>query len=377
MIKLDGLREVNVKPGKRQISRWKMAFKIGLIGILQITFLLGAADITNKSKQRLVISGEEGAPLFKNIVSMGIAKDSLFLVDNFGNQILHYSLSPNVHFVQSIGRKGQGPGDIYLPGSLFCSSDQLIVKDNFSFSFFDLTGHFTGKFSHPKAITSFCVHEGKTYCLEIKANDQHLINVYDKKGALINSFGQKFQSFPNMKLKYISPDFVESCIFDGKLLCDKEHIYYISQRYGKLLRFTYKGQKVMAKDLIRHFGKAGQQVVAANQKTFSEVKFDVPSGPDRGVPHLILFEDAVLQDKLIYLASTSAQNKPNIPANQILTVRIFQTGTLNLFSTHNYPLSPNSRLQGIAIRQTQTDKDIFLNLRTPDGSQIETLTLSN
>jgi hypothetical protein len=335
----------------------------------------GISLLGEKVKQETVISGEEeDAPLFKNIVDIGIVRDSLFLVDHFGNQILHYSLSPNIHFKKSIGRKGQGPGDLYLPYQIFCCPNKIVVKDNSSFSFFDLNGNYIEKFPCPRHINSFCHIAGKTYCLEVKSNAPHLIKVYNTKGQSINSFAPKFLDHPiKKKLKYISQDFVESCIFNGKLLCDQKHIYYIGQRYGNLLKFTLSGKKVLTATIIDHFKKTGQNIVAANNKTFAQCTFDVPSGPKRGVPNHYLFEAAALHDNHIYLASTTSPQK-SIPPT--LTIRTFQTNSLQLISTKTFPLKPDSRLESIAVRHHKSKKELFLNLRTPQGSQIEKISIS-
>jgi hypothetical protein len=65
---------------------------------------------------------------FKKITKLALYKDRLFVLDRMLSQIFVFDMEAS--YLYSIGRPGQGPGDLEYPGDFFISQDDLVYVLN-------------------------------------------------------------------------------------------------------------------------------------------------------------------------------------------------------------------------------------------------------
>ena len=118
-------------------------------GILLFIFIIKFAygDVYNKLEKIEMKFEQKQESFFKNIADMDIYKDLLFIVDNKDYRVLKFKINKDRFAYQtSIGRLGQGPGDLELPIRLSIWNDILAIHDQQGISFFDIAGNFRTKF---------------------------------------------------------------------------------------------------------------------------------------------------------------------------------------------------------------------------------------
>ena len=129
-------------------------------------------------------------------------KDNIFVTDSRAHTILKFNITGN--FIQNIGQKGQGPGELINPRNIFCDDrDHIFVLDdgNRSIKTFDKEGKFINGFKYFKSYFSMEIDEkDKIYANYVSVNPEDpLIDVIDLKGTVTHSFGNRIKINSNDK----------------------------------------------------------------------------------------------------------------------------------------------------------------------------------
>lgn len=121
--------------------------------------------------------------------------------DSFGNIYVSnrkahciLKFDPSGHFLQKIGRKGQGPGELIEPGRVMTGKDFLAVYDrmNRRIQFFDQKGNYVKSTKLYKTFRDITMNEeGLIFASPILMTSQMpLIDVLSQDGKLLYSFGK-------------------------------------------------------------------------------------------------------------------------------------------------------------------------------------------
>ena len=240
---------------------------------------------------------------FKSIPHIELSNDLFFISDNFNHRVLEYKLQGNkLEFLRSIGRQGQGPGDLLRPSEISIKNGILAVQDELGISFFGSDGSFQSKFQLLSKSVAFTYAEGRIYSATYDYKKPELIQVYERRSEPKFAFQEKKKLFPlNYNIhKGLSPDSIERIIFEGILLTDIRHVYYLNKRFGKCLRYTLQGEKTAEKDLLPLLGKNEKAKVRENTRLFIEEGYDLIKA-GRMIPHNFVFDAARIFDQRLYL----------------------------------------------------------------------------
>ena len=165
-------------------------------------------EITFDLEEDLVIGNEidENYSFYKGI-SVAVDKDRNIYVSDSGNQRIQ-KFNKSGKFLQSIGKKGQGPGEFEHPsGIAFDKENNIYVKDNRAVEIFDESGSFIRSISLGASIISWGVTSGGD-----------IIGVdfsYDSKGLLWKLVHFASKSGKSRILKEFEPHKFGAFMFNG------------------------------------------------------------------------------------------------------------------------------------------------------------------
>jgi hypothetical protein len=244
---------------------------------------------------------EEG--YYRSIPFIALNRDLFFITDNFSHRVLEYRFEGNkLEFLRAIGRPGQGPGDLMLPMDISIAADILAVRDESGISFFDLNGVFKNKFQLLSRAETMLFTGKEIYTTTYHAAKPDLIQVYSREGEILKSFQKKKSLYP---IRYdihkgLSPDQLERIVFEGLLISDEQSIYFLSRRFGSVLRYDPDGNRTGNWGLSEMLGNNEKAKAEWNRKMFLEEGYDLEKNK-RMIPHNYLFEDAHIVGGRLYL----------------------------------------------------------------------------
>lgn len=197
--------------------------------------------------------------------------------DSFGNIYVsnrkaHFILKfdPSGHFLQKIGRKGQGPGELVEPGRIMTGKDFLAVYDrmNRRIQFFDQKGNYVKSIKLYKTFRDMTMNEeGLIFAAPILMTSQmSLIDVLSQDGKLLYSFGKPIRFKRSWRqLNAVTLDLNKK----GELLMAFRHFPIVR-------KYSDKGE-LLAEYQIDHFkwkeyGKENRKGVSRQGGYFNTIK---------------------------------------------------------------------------------------------------------
>lgn len=125
-------------------------------------------------------------------------KNSVYIVDSGNNRVQVFDR--NGVFKQSIGRVGQGPGDLLTPGAVdFDTVGNLFTADhgNYRIQVFDPQGKYLDSFKTVGAQPTYIALTGKDeialYSYEKSCKSGHLLTLYAPEGKVLKEIGKFFE----------------------------------------------------------------------------------------------------------------------------------------------------------------------------------------
>lgn len=156
----------------------------------QIQFLSYSQNVTRRTAVKVLdIKNSDGE--FYRRTSTTILTNGKIAVLDIGNNLLKI-FSKEGHFIQSFGRKGQGPGEFYGLDKIYSINNTLFVRSNYKLSFFTDTGEHIrdvqllvhGQVGNP------VVYNNKVYIF-FKGNSILSHIILDEKGVEVNRLKNK------------------------------------------------------------------------------------------------------------------------------------------------------------------------------------------
>jgi hypothetical protein len=272
-----------------------------LLLLLGYPVQVGAQSIELDRFEVAIDFKEEG--YYRSIPFIALYRDLFFITDNFSHRVLEYRFGGNkLEFLRAIGRPGQGPGDLMRPTDISVSGDILAVKDEYGISFFGLDGVFRNKFQLLSRAETMLFTGKEIYTTTYNAAKPDLFQVYSRGGEILRSFQKKKSLYPiryNIH-KGLSPDQLERIVFEGHLISDEQSVYFLSRRFGSVLRYDPDGNRTGNWGLSDILGNNEKAKAEFNRKMFLEEGYDLEKN-ERMIPHNYLFEDAHIVGGRLYL----------------------------------------------------------------------------
>jgi hypothetical protein len=189
----------------------------------------------------------------------------IYASDNRDNVI--YKIDVTGDTVKTIGRPGQGPGDLNHPWLVYVESDDLFVADDVAISTFKITGEYVNRFRIYNKLITFTVNKESIFTVE--SGTEELITRYDRNGKRLSSFGLKYS--PKKSIYEGWPtSFIDSTLNEGKILIGNNAIYFISFFFAELYKYDLAGQ------LVTQNALAEEDVIKKNKELYLNI----------GQPHL-------------------------------------------------------------------------------------------
>jgi hypothetical protein len=148
-----------------------------------------------------------------------------------------FKFDPSGNFLKIIGRKGQGPGEFLNPYCITVDKDFLIVSDTNGrkIQFFDREGKYLRSIKLLKAYIEIAADaSGLIFAFALRMNKEApLIDVLDKDGHIINSFGKaRFGNETNWNI----PNWLKLAVNS------KSEIFAAYENFPIVCKYTRKGE---------------------------------------------------------------------------------------------------------------------------------------
>jgi len=349
------------------LERWHVFFALFFFTGLSHSVL---GDITKILKRTDMAFEEKKEAFFKNAADIEVCRNYLLIVDNIDHRILEFSINNDgLEFRRSIGRQGQGPGDLQLPIRISTWSDTIAVQDQLGISFFDLEGYFKTRFRIFVGSTSFLFRNNNIYFTAVNPTKLDLIEVYSVEGKRLYSFAEKRElvDYTYNTVQGMSPTTVEMTIFNCEIVSDERYIYLLNRRFGTLSKFTTIGEKVFETAITDLFGNNGQSKVKENRRIFFEKGYDFLK--TRMIPQHYLFRDAKLVDDSIYLLIDQG-NILEKKQDAQMKIMVVDKDSLKLKSAYQAPLGNDERFLSFDVRNEKGHPVFYVLLDTEEGYRI-------
>jgi hypothetical protein len=255
-IKESKLHHSILPPLVEGVFRSKMQKMLIILGLLNILFLqvFGSPDFVRNTlpeidacegKIRLTLvrtwggdNTDDENQFFRFPKDIKISKDnSIYIVDSGNNRVQVFTRDSS--FKETIGRKGQGPGDLLLPEALdFDKSGNLYVADfgNYRIQIFGPQGKYLDSFKMTGSQPTYIALTGKdeiaVYSYEKTFKSRSMITLYDLKGKIKREIGKMFDRSKSLLSS-------EAIFFTT----DKNNSFYVSfYTTPCYMKYSYEGK---------------------------------------------------------------------------------------------------------------------------------------
>ena len=184
---------------------------------------------------------EDGNQFFRMPGEIKINKDGVVCIVDSGNNRIQL-FDRNTRYKMTLGRPGQGPGDLLFPvGIAFDDNNNYVVADanNHRVQMFDSNGNYLDSFKifdgRPSILAVTHNNEIAVYSYQKSYKSRSLIFIYDSKGKLKRKIGKiydKSKSLANSESIYFAPDKNDNFFVS----------FYATPFYEK---YSYKGESLM------------------------------------------------------------------------------------------------------------------------------------
>lgn len=333
---------------------------VTFLAIFCFTHLYSEDILLSKKALKIVSNRTDESPYFKSSIGMKYHEGHLYYVANPYHKILKFKYSGDLIFKKSIGRKGQGPGDLFLPIGIKTYKGNLVVSDNNKISFFDASGKFIRNFNHFSVGTEFLVQDDKVFLLSPKPQKETLIKVYSLVGKMQGYAGKKFLS-PDSKARNIYLQ--EQILYKGILLNNGDNVDYISQLFGVLQKIDKSGEIVFTKDISGVFSELLLKRKERNEKMFLKGEFKFSSRGPLRIPTIPLFRAACVKGDYIYFLGPNLTTK-EYREKKFVEIRAVNKTSLKLHKVYKFFLDHNEdSIKLFDIKDINTDgRAVFLAL---------------
>ncbi|NIM12756.1 MAG: hypothetical protein GTO45_11680 [Candidatus Aminicenantes bacterium] len=346
-----------------------------MIRTIIMIFIIGFSSVFSFSETHLsrkIYNLPDDSPGFKFGVDIIVVGEDIIVLENRSHQLFKFHVNGSIKFIKTIGRKGKGPSDLHLPSELSFWNGVIAVKDEEGVSFFDGNGGYLDKFRLFSPRISFVFVNDKIYFASSIPSKQYLIGVYNKKGKLLMSFGEKFLNLDFNFHKKASPFFSEKYFYSGKLLSDGSFIYYLNAKFGKVFKFDLEGKKVVEKDISEIFGDRGRRIVNKNNDILNKGLKPTSKNAYLYLDYK-LFQDAFLFKEKIYIITTNLKDPSPPKTSEKINddyISVICKNSLNSEKKYLIKLNDDERIHSFAVTEKDGRVIFYAPMFTKEGTDI-------
>ena len=185
------------------------------------------------------------------------SKNNIYYPLNFKHKVLKVGSSGELLAI--IGKKGGGPGDLYLPFLIKIYKNKLFILDNNAFSIFSTDGSFLRRFRYFSGILDFTIADNKIF-----ANysiGKKVIKVMDFNGRKLYSFGD-LAKINNVDFNlYKGKDFATfEDLSATKIASSLKNIFLLFPQFGVLCKYDLKGKLLNKKKIVFNNEKFDKEI---------------------------------------------------------------------------------------------------------------------
>jgi hypothetical protein len=229
------------------------------------------------------------------ITDIEILNHKIYAVENNPQRRI-LVFSEDGQYLKAISKEGYNEGELKFPILISAWNKEIAVHGDSVFSFFKEDGTYLRRFNAFIQAISFVYVQDKTYMIGANRESKNLIEVFTKDGDYVTGFGEKFikidySLFPKAKNH---PWGMELFVYRGNLLTDGENLYYLNSTFGKALKYSLGGERLVEKDIVSLFGVGGWEVLKENERQYLRKEIEPSAIFD-------MFMDAYLCGNRIYM----------------------------------------------------------------------------
>jgi outer membrane protein assembly factor BamB len=271
--------------------------------LLTLWVAAGYAEETIKTETlepvRYLPAADEENVYYKAPPVIAVDKDNnVYSFFNRNNFI--FKMSDKGRFIKNIGRRGEGPGDLFTPKYIRINDNKLFVVDSYALSIFSLDGAFIQKFRIFNNCDYFDLFRDKIVTLEVTRD--HLFHIYAYDGKRELSFGKKYK-IDFSKFKGFGDMFVDRTVHEGKVICDQDKIYFLSYLFGDVFVYNDKGE-LIKKDKLAGFD---EQLIKKNIEYFFIKGVKIDSKGSTIVKYNVLIDDCAFLGNELYVLNPNKE----------------------------------------------------------------------
>ncbi len=302
---------------------------------------------------------------FESLNDVEIYDKRLFAAETFANSIAVFSVKGStIKYIRSIGRRGQGPGDLVNPSKISIWNREISVIDNKAISFFKLDGTFLRKFRRFGGHKEYVYLEGLIYRKNANYEEPYLIDVFTKEGKDFAKYGKKYINVDPSKFEGANPFFVARILFRGNILTDGKHIYYLDARFGNILKYSLKGEMITNKSVVGLFGKRGKMIYKKNKQNYIENGINVTKTKGR-YPSDFIFLDSYIYNSKIYLIGDNYV--PGRSPNDYIEIIAIDVKTLNPIRHYKFNINSSDEIISFAVTKKLSSPLFLVSMATEQG----------
>ncbi len=287
----------------------------------------------------------------------------LFAVSNWDHKILKFQINEGLKLVKTIGRSGEGPGDLSFPVRISIWDGEIAVRSNRKISFFDLNGNFLRNFRIFHGGINFVYVKDKIYYVFSPPESEYLIEVYNKEGKKISQFGKKFIKINFSLFVGLNPFNVENFVYSGysgtTIVTDGVYIYYLNPKFGNFIKFKLDGEKVMEKSIGLYFGKKGEEILKENKKMWIKEGIDLRK-TNNELKDYNLFKDVYICGKNLYLLQENQTLKEKFE-EEVVNILTFDKDSLKFSKTYKIKKTKDESFISLAVSEREGKLIFYLS----------------
>ncbi len=228
---------------------------------------------------------------FKMIPHIALDNDgNIFAIQNGYHFV--FKMDPKGKFVSRIGRKGQGPGELYRPFRIEIFENKLFVKDRTGISIFQVDGAYQERFRLFSPFIAMAPWQNKIAVAE--ATPHSLVTEYDYTGKKTNTFGFKYKpNYPSFKAW--TPQSLDNSVNNGKLFFYQDQIYFVSKLFGEVFKYSLDGKLTGRSSILL---KSSEETAKKNKGIFFNKDYVTKSNQ---LEYGHVFLDAELSGESLFL----------------------------------------------------------------------------
>lgn len=244
--------------------------------------------------------------LFYDVIDV-IADDDGNIYVLLRKQGLIRKFDSNGRYLLTIGKEGQGPGELLQPARLFIDSKNIlhvIEYGNRRVSRFSLDGGYVGStpVQFQRIPRQFGVDENGNYYISfLNETNQTTIHQFNFQGRLVKSFGEPL--FLTRPIHFAERGPVVADCSQGHIFADKDFLYFCRRNPYEIRKYTYDGKLKMLIFRKNNFMPPQQMIIAGKQRYqfYSMVSLDVIYLRNNYIYCFVSIPENILKNKIKWI----------------------------------------------------------------------------